>query len=475
MNHAIATSDEYDFLVLGSGEAGKYLAWTLAKQGQRVAVIERKYVGGSCPNIACLPSKNLIHSAKVASYFFHSQEFGITKDNCKIDMTAVRARKRKMVEGLVVMHLANFKATGAELLLGSGRFTAPKTIELTPPEGGKRLLQGAQIIISIGSRATIDPIPGLLEAKPLTHVEALELDHIPEHLLIIGGGYIGLEFAQAMRRFGSRVTVIDRNERLAHREDVDVSDALLQLFLDEGIEVITGAQVTQVQGKSGESVKVLLAQAGAEKILTGTHLMVATGRTPNTKSIGLELAGVETTDHGYIKVNERLETTAPGVWAVGECAGSPQFTHIAFDDFRVVRDNLAGGHRVTTGRQVPFCLFTDPELARIGLSETEAKERGIAYRLAKIPMLANLRTRTLSETRGFMKALIDAQTDRILGFTVFGVGGGEIMGTVQVAMIAGLPYTGFRDAIFTHPTLLEGLVGLFSAVNPPASPSGSRV
>jgi pyruvate/2-oxoglutarate dehydrogenase complex dihydrolipoamide dehydrogenase (E3) component len=303
----------------------------------------------------------------------------------------------------------------------------------------------------------------------------LELDHIPEHLLIIGGGYIGLEFAQAMRRLGSRVTVIDRNERLAHREDVDVSDALLQLFLDEGIEVITGAQVTQVQGKSGESVKVLLAQAGAEKILTGTHLMVATGRTPNTKSIGLELAGVETTDQGYIKVNERLETTAPGVWAVGECAGSPQFTHIAFDDFRVVRDNLAGGHRVTTGRQVPFCLFTDPELARIGLSETEAKERGIAYRLAKIPMLANLRTRTLSETRGFMKALIDAQTDRILGFTVFGVGGGEIMGTVQVAMIAGLPYTGLRDAIFTHPTLLEGLVGLFSAVNPPASPSGSRV
>lgn len=474
MNNPTAIPDGYDFLVLGSGEAGKYLAWTLAKQGKRVAVIERKYIGGSCPNIACLPSKNVIQSAKVASYFFRSHEFGITKENCKIDMAAVRDRKRRMVNGLVDMHLANYQATGAELLIGSGRFTAPKSIELTLPDGGKRLLRGARIIINTGTQATIEPIPGLLQAHPLTHVEALELDHLPEHLLIIGGGYIGLEFAQAMRRFGSRVTVIDRNERLAHREDADVSDALLQLMRDEGIEVITGAYVTQVQGKSGESVQVLVTQAGADKILTGTHLLVATGRTPNTNGIGLDLAGVETTERGYIKVNERLETSAPGVWAVGECAGSPQFTHIAFDDFRVVRDNLAGGHRVTTGRQVPFCLFTDPELARIGLSETEAKERGLAYRLAKIPMLANLRTRTLSETRGFMKALIDAQSDRILGFTVFGVGGGEIMGAVQVAMIAGLPYTGLRDAVFTHPTLLEGLVALFSAVPPTVSPSVSR-
>ena len=224
------------------------------------------------------------------------------------------------------------------------------------------------------------------------------------------------------------------------------------------------AHVTSVEGKSGQSVKLRMVQGAAERILEGTHLLAATGRTPNTEGIGLELAGVEVTDRGYIKVNERLETTAPDVWAIGECAGSPQFTHIAFDDFREIRDNLAGGHRVTTGRQVPFCMFTDPELARVGLSETEAKAKGIAYRLAKVPMVAVLRTRTLSETRGFMKALIDTKSDRILGFTVFGVDAGEIMASVQIAMIAQLPYTALRDAILTHPTLLEGLIPLFSSV-----------
>ena len=474
MNDKTANDEKYDVLVLGSGEAGKYLAWTLAKQEKRVALIERKYIGGSCPNIACLPSKNIIHSAKVASYFWRSEEIGISKDNCKINMPAVRDRKRKMVQGLVDLHLANFKSSGAELLLGSGRFTAPKTIELTLPDGSRRLLHGKKIILCTGTHATIEPIPGLPEANPLTHVEALELDHLPEHLIILGGGYIGLEFAQAMRRFGSRVTLLERNEHVVHREDEDIIEGIESFCRDEGIEIVTGIRIARVEGKSGQSIKLHGVRAGAEFVLEGTHLMVASGRTPNTQGIGLELAGVETTDRGYIKVNERLETTAPDVWAVGECAGSPQFTHIAFDDFRIVRDNLAGGQRVTTGRLVPFCLFTDPEFARIGLSETEARDRGIAYRLAKIPMAANLRTRTLSETRGFMKALIDAQSDRILGFTVLGVGAGEIMATVQVAMIAALPYTVLRDAIFTHPTLPEGLGALFSAVPPIAKPSKKK-
>jgi pyruvate/2-oxoglutarate dehydrogenase complex dihydrolipoamide dehydrogenase (E3) component len=350
--------------------------------------------------------------------------------------------------------------------MGAGRFTGPKTIELTQADGAKRLLQGGKIILCVGTHATIDAVPGLAETNPLTHIEALELDHIPEHLLILGGGYIGLEFAQAMRRFGSRVTVIERNAKLIHREDDDVTDAIHELFRDEGIEVLTNSRVTKVEGKSGEAVKVFVTQSGSEKTVTGSHLLVASGRTPNTQGIGLELAGVELTDRGYIKVNERLETTAPDVLAVGECAGSPQFTHIAFDDFRIVRDNLAGGNRVTTGRQVPYCLFTDPELARIGLSEAEARKNGIAYRLAKIPMMAALRSRTLSETRGFMKTLIDAKSDRILGFTAFGVEAGEIMASVQVAMLAGLPYTTLRDTIFTHPTLAEGLVALFSTVPP---------
>jgi len=300
----------------------------------------------------------------------------------------------------------------------------------------------------------------------LTHIEALELDRIPEHLLVLGGGYVGLELSQAMRRFGSRVTVIERNSRLVHREDEDISAALHDLFKDEGIEVVASARITRVEGESGTLVKLHANRDNAEFTLEGTHLLVATGRTPNTGAIGLELAGVETTDRGYVKVNEHLETTAPGVWAVGDCAGSLHFTHISFDDFRIVSDNILGGHRVTTGRQVPFCMFTDPEFARIGLSETEAKARGIEYRLAKIPMATVLRTRTLSETRGFMKALLDTTSDRILGFTVFGVEAGEIMASVQVAMIAGLPYTALRDAIFTHPTMLEGLIPLFANVPP---------
>jgi pyruvate/2-oxoglutarate dehydrogenase complex dihydrolipoamide dehydrogenase (E3) component len=466
MNQPNFNPEAYDVIVLGCGEGGKYLAWTLAKQGQRVAVVERKLIGGACPNIACLPSKNIIHSAKVADYFRRGKEFGMVANDFKVDMVAVRQRKREMVDGLVKIHLDNFKATGAELIMGSGRFIAPKTLEVALAAGGTRILRGNKIVIDTGSRATIEPIPGLVEANPLTHIQALELDHVPGHLIILGGGYIGLEFAQAMRRFGARVTIIDRNIRLVSHEDEDVATALTELCQAEGIELVLNAHVTQVEGTSGQSVKLQVKQGGSEITLDGTDLLVAAGRTPNTSAIGLDLVGVELNERGYIKVNERLETTAPDVFAMGDCAGGPQFTHISFDDFRIVRDNLMGKPHVTTGRQVPFCLFIDPELARIGLSETEAKKQGIAYRLAKIPMAAVLRTRTLSETRGFMKALIDAKTDRILGFTVFGVEAGEIMGAVQIAIIAGLPYTALRDAVLTHPTLLEGLVSLFSAVPP---------
>ena len=348
--------------------------------------------------------------------------------------------------------------------MGQGRFVGPKTIEVATADGGTRTLRGDVVVISTGSRARIDPIPGLAEARPMTHVEALELDRVPEHLVVLGGGYVGLELAQAMRRFGSRVTVIERNDALAHREDRDVSEALRELFDDEGIEVRTGTRVDRVEGRSGESVRLRATCDGAEVVIEGSDLLVASGRTPNTDGIGLEAAGIERDERGFVKVDERLRTTAPGVWAVGDCAGSPHFTHIADDDVRVVRDNLAGIDRTTTGRLVPFCLFTDPELARVGLSESEAKSRGIAYRLAKIPVTAVLRSRTLSEPRGFYKALVAADSDRILGFTAFGPEAGEVMAIVQVAIAAGLPYTALRDAILTHPTMAEGLVALFRAV-----------
>jgi pyruvate/2-oxoglutarate dehydrogenase complex dihydrolipoamide dehydrogenase (E3) component len=380
-------------------------------------------------------------------------------------MRAVRERKRKMVSGWNEVYLENYKKSGAELIFGSGRFVGPRTLEVTLPDGTIRRLGGTNVIVNIGTHATFAPIPGLADAQPLTHIEALELDELPAHLLVLGSGYIGLEFAQAMRRFGSKVTVLERSLRLLPNEDEDVSEALRRLFENEDIELILNAQAKSISGKSGEGVRVLLEKNGdgAQKSLEGSHLLVATGRTPNTEGIGLDLAGVELTDSKYIKVNEHLQTTASGVWAIGEVAGSPQFTHVSVDDFRVVHASLTGGKRVTTGRQVPFCLFTDPEFARIGLSEKEAKERGIAYRLFKVPMEAVMRASTLSETYGFLKALVESDGDRILGFSALGVGAAEIMTSVQIAMGAGLPYTTLRDTILTHPTLVEGLHPLFSS------------
>jgi pyruvate/2-oxoglutarate dehydrogenase complex dihydrolipoamide dehydrogenase (E3) component len=459
--------EEYDLVVLGSGRARSF-AWSLASQGKRTAVVERRYVTGSCPSIACLPSKNLIHGAKVANYFRRGAEFGIVPGDWKVEMPAVRDRKLKMIDGMVALNYERYRESGAEFIMGEGRFVRPKTIEVATADNGTRTLRGDVVVISTGSRARIDPIPGLAEAQPMTHVEALELDRVPKHLVVLGGGYVGIELAQAMRRFGSKVTIIEAGPQLAGREDPDVGAALLELFHDEGIDVLLETHVSRVEGHSSQKVRVHAKDGHGERILEGTDLLVATGRTANTDGIGLERTGVELNDHGYIKVDERLRTTAPGVWAVGDCAGSPHFTHIADDDVRVVRDNLAGIDRTTIGRLVPFCLFTDPELARVGLSESEAKSRVIAYRLTKIPVTAVLRSRTLSEPRGFYKALVATDSDRILGFTAFAPEAGEVMTIVQIAMNAGLPYMTLRDTILTHPTMAEGLAALFRGVKPHA-------
>jgi len=456
--------EQYDAVVLGTGEAGKLMTWHLGASGKRVAAIERKYLGGACPNVACLPSKNVIHSAKVASYFERAKEFGMLTDGFTVSMPLVRERKRKMVEDLHQVHVNNFARSKADVFMGEGCFIGDRTLKVSLNDGGERILHGDQVFINTGSRAALPKVPGLLEASPLTHVEALELDTVPEHLLILGGGYIGLEFAQAMRRLGSRVTIMERNDRLLYREDPDVSEAVTKLFQEEGIVIVTNTSLGRVEGKSGQGVRLHGSRRQSEIIVEGSHLLVATGRLPNTEGIGLEVGGVKTTAQGFVEVNERLETTAPGVWALGDCAGSPFFTHMSLDDFRIVRDNLRGAQRTKTGRQVPFCLFLDPELAKVGLDESQAKRQGVAYRLAKIPMIAVLRTRTLSETRGFLKALISTTDDRILGFTAFGVGGGELMATVQLAINAGIPYTTLRDMTVTHPTLAEGFTSLFSSV-----------
>lgn len=456
-------TERYDVVVVGSGEGGKYLAWRLAQAGQKTAVIERRWIGGSCPNINCLPSKNEIWTAGVARIVARAGEFGVMTGSVSVDMKKVLQRKRDMVDGLIAFHLERYKATGAELVMGTACLVAPKTIDVALNEGGTRRLVAEKLFLNLGTHASIPPIPGLAEAEPLTNIEALELDRIPGHLIILGGGYVGLEFAQAYRRFGSRVTVIDHGSRLAGREDPDVSEEVRSILEAEGVEMLLSAEVVQIEGRSGEHLLVTVRTPDGLMRIEGTDVLVAVGRTPNTHEIGLEDADVALTDRGYIQVNDRLETTAQDTWAMGECAGSPQFTHISFDDFRVIRDNLDGGTRTTVGRMTPYCMFIDPPLARVGMNEAEARANGLKVRVAKLPMKAVLRTRTTSETSGFMKALVDAD-DHIVGFTMIGSEAGEVMAVVQTAMLARLPYTVLRDAILTHPTMAEGLNTLFGNV-----------
>jgi pyruvate/2-oxoglutarate dehydrogenase complex dihydrolipoamide dehydrogenase (E3) component len=462
----MAQTERFETLVLGSGNGGMYLAWHMARSGRRTAVVERRWIGGSCPNINCLPSKNEIWSARVADLVHHGARFGAKTGSVAIDMAKVRQRKRDMVKSEVGAVLQQYETSGAELVMGDGHFVAPKTLEVRLNSGGTRMLVGNHVFINTGTHAAIPNVPGLAEAEPLTNIEALELDYVPQHLFVLGGGYVGLEMAQAYRRFGSRVTIIEHGPQLAGREDPDVADEMRRILSDEGIDILVAAETRRVQGRSGKDVSLLARTSSGEQTIEGSDILVAVGRSPNTAGIGLEAAGVELDDHGYIKVNERLETTAPGVWSIGECAGSPQFTHVSFDDFRIIRDNLAGANRTTRDRLIPYCMFTDPPLARVGLSEGEAQRQGIEVRVAKLPTSAVLRTHTIDERQGFMKALVAARDDHILGFTMIGTEAGEVMPVVQMAMLAGLPYTNLRDAVLAHPTMAEGLGNLFSNVPP---------
>jgi pyruvate/2-oxoglutarate dehydrogenase complex dihydrolipoamide dehydrogenase (E3) component len=460
--------EDYDILVVGSGEAGKYLAWTMAGEGHRTAVVERKLIGGSCPNIACLPSKNVIQSAKVRSFTMRAAEFGVALESAVTSMEGVQARKQAMVNSLRQLHLDRYRSSGAELIMGEARVTGQRIVEVALADGGSRQIRGERVFLNVGTHATVPDIPGLAAARPMTHVELLNLDRLPEHLIVLGGGYVGLELAQAVRRFGAKVTLIEQREQLTSGEDADVAAAILQLFNDEGITVHLQTRIQSVDGESGAHLRVVAGGPDGEHVIYATDLLVAIGRTPNTGDIGLELAGVELTRTGYIAVDEHLATTADRVWAMGDCAGSPQFTHAAFDDFRVVHDNLRGGSRSTAGRLVPYCMYTDPELARVGLNEAEAKRRGIGYRLLTMPMAAVLRTRTLSEPRGFMKMLIAADSDQILGFAAFGAEASELMAAVQTAMIGRIPYTALHSAIYAHPTMAEGLTFLLRSTPVPA-------
>ncbi len=459
-------SEHFDVIVLGSGQGGKLLAWCLGKSGKKVAVVERRWVGGSCPAVACMPSKNELWSARVAHLVHHAADFGTLTGPARTDMRKVRSRKQE-VDREIAIHLNAYKESGAELIMGSGRLIGLKTIEVALNDGGVRVLAGAEVVLNLGSHAAVPDIPGLEAARPLTHIEALELDYLPSHLMVLGGGYVGIETAQTFRRFGSRVTIVEPGRQLMGREDPDVAQEIEKILIGEGVEVVLNAHPVRVHGLSGDAVAVTARMADGERTVEASDLVVAVGRIPNTADIGLDKAGVELDSRGFIRVNERLQTTAPGVWAIGECAGGPQFTDVSVDDFRIVADNMAGGARRTNDRQVPYVMFTDPPFARVGLSEAEARRQGVPVRVAQLTTSQVLRTEATDEKQGFMKAVVSGSDDRILGFTMIGSEAGEVLAAVQTAMMAELPYPKLRDAVFSHLTMAEGLGLLFATVSAP--------
>ncbi len=460
--------ETYQVIVLGGGKGGKTLAIELGQNGVKTALIERsaEMIGGSCINVACIPTKTLIASARAAQAARRAGDFGIRTADVAVDWPAVRSRAEGVVSAMRAMNHKNFASAPAlDFLLGTGRFVGPKVIEVRDSKGDVRQLTAENIFINTGTRPAQPSIPGLAEAGALNSESIQRLDELPEHLVVLGGSYVALEFAQMFRFFGSKVTVLERAPQLIKREDPDVAETLAKFLSEEGIDIRLDCGIERVE-KDGQGVSVVFTSGGKPARVSGSHLLVALGRSPNTEDLNLAAAGVETDKRGFIKVNERLETTASGIWALGDVNGGPQFTHASLDDYRIVKANVFGeGKRTTVDRLVPFTLFTDPELARVGLTEKEARQKGLDVFVAKLPVAAIPRAKTMSETRGFIKVVIDVKTNQILGCAILSIEAGEMLGTVQTAMIAGLPFTALRDAVLSHPTMVEGFNNLPSNPN----------
>ncbi|MBI3421507.1 MAG: mercuric reductase [Acidobacteria bacterium] len=458
-------SDNYDALIIGSGQAGKPLALDLAKSGWKTALIERDHIGGTCINVGCTPTKTMVASARVAYLARRAADYGVNANTVSVNLAAVRRRKQAIVESFRNGSQQRLEAAAnLDLLFGEASFVSPNSIAVNLRAGGTRMLTAPKIFLNTGGRPANPQMEGADAVPLLDSSSIMELDAVPEHLLVLGGGYVGLEFGQMFQRFGSRVTIIQRAAQLLGREDQDVADEVLKLMREDGIEVLLNAEAVRVTQQPDGQLELTVKTPDGTRALTGSHALAAAGRAPNTETLNLAAAGIAADKHGFIVANERLETSAPGIYALGDVKGGPQFTHISYDDYRIIRANLLeGGHATTTERLVPYTVFIDPQLGRVGLTEAEARAAGLNIRVFKMPMNYVARALEMDESRGFMKAIVDAETQRILGCAILGIEGGELMSMLQIAMLGKLPYTVLKDAVFAHPTLAEAFNNLFSS------------
>ena len=459
----MASPQRFDAIVIGSGQAGTPLSMALANAGLRTAIVEREHVGGTCINEGCTPTKTMVASGRVAYLARRGPDYGVHSGAVTIDMERVRQRKREIVASFRDGSQGRMEKTpNLDLVFGDVRFTGPKSIHVEIKGGGEQEFEAEQFFINAGARPTVPKIDGLGEVDFLDSTSIMELDNVPEHLLVLGGGYVGLEFGQMFRRFGSNVTIVQSGNQLLSREDADVAQEVASILTHDGIHVLLNSNTTRVSKSNGQINLDLRTQDGSRTI-TGTHLLVATGRMPNSDRLDLSAAGIQTDSHGFITVDDCLQTSAPGIYALGDINGGPAFTHISYDDFRIIRTNLLEkGHASIAGRLVPYTVFIDPQLGRVGLTESEARAQNASIRVAKMPMSGVARAQEVDETRGFMKVIVDARSDQILGAAILGIEGGEIMAMLQLAMMGKLPYTTLREAIFAHPTLAESLNNLFT-------------
>jgi len=454
--------EKYDAIVIGTGQGGGPLAGKMAGAGWKTAVIEREHVGGSCVNVGCTPTKTMVASARVAYLAKRGADYGVNTGTVTIDQKIVRQRKRAIVESFSSGSRSGLERWDKlDLIMGEASFAAPKVVTVELNDGGTRQLTADKIFINAGLRPAVPNIPGLDAVPYLDSTSIMELDTVPKHLMVLGGGYVGLEFGQMFRRLGSDVSIVERGPRLAHREDPDVCEAVENVLRDDGIELVLGSQAQQVAKTNGK-LQVTLRTSEGERTLEGSHLLVAVGRVSNADRLNLEAAGVAVDGRGFIEVNERLETSVPGIYALGDVNGGPAFTHISYDDYRILRTNLLeGGNATTAGRLVPYTVFIDPQLGRVGITEQQAKEQGLNYQVAKMPMTHVARALEVDETRGLMKVVVDSVTHQMLGCAIFGMEGGEVMSMIQIAMMGRVPYTVLQNAVFAHPTLAESLNNLF--------------